>query len=188
MLLYTGDVNFGRVPDVRIGVQATGLLQRRGHRVAFVHAGRNTAKVSLQEMAADAGLEADTLVELGTLPFSRIPPLLRNASILVQPGRPTNFNRFGLPSKLQSYLASGTPCIMFAIGAGELLTDRVEVLKTHTGDPAEFADRAEELLMNNDLRSTLSRNGPKAARRLFDPARNTQRLLDHYREVLGQSG
>jgi glycosyltransferase involved in cell wall biosynthesis len=184
ILLYTGDVNFGRALDVALAIEATGVLQHRGHDVAFVHAGRNSAAIDLASIASRAGLDPDGLIELGSLPYSEIPPLLREASILVQPGRSTNVNRFGLPSKLQSYLASGTPCITFAVGAGELLEDRVEVLKTYTDHPDELADRAEELLTDPDLTSTLALNGPRAARRLFDPTRNTEALVAHYRAVL----
>ncbi|MDQ3571567.1 MAG: glycosyltransferase [Actinomycetota bacterium] len=188
ILLYTGDINFGRAASVRLALDATAKIQRRGHRASFVHAGRNTDQFDLAANATDAGMDMGTAVTLGNLPYPRIPGLLREAAVLLQPGGPTSFNRFGLPSKLQSYLASGTPCVMFAVGAGELLTDRVEVLKTYTGESAELADRIDELLNDDQLRGKLSRNGPLAARRLFDPDRNTDALLEHYRVTLARLG
>lgn len=187
-LLYTGNIGFGREPDVGLGLAAIAQVQRRGLRATFVHAGRSTGG-DLDAMAHQAGMIPGSVVSLGELPYSRIPPLLREATILLQPGLPSNFNRFGLPSKLQSYLASGTPCITFAVGSGELLEDRREVLKTYTGEPTELAERIVELLTDDDLRATLSRKGPRAARRLFDPVRNTDTLLAHYdRELRGRGG
>jgi len=91
----------------------------------------------------------------------------------------------GLPSKLQAYLASGTPVLASAAGAGELLVDRDEVLKTHSGEPAELADRLCELLEDEALRNRLSVGGPRAAERLFDPVRNTNALLAHYARHIG---
>jgi glycosyltransferase involved in cell wall biosynthesis len=188
ILLYTGDINFGRRDDIFMALQAIAAVQQRGFEVTFVHAGRHTAEGDggLEGMSAGAGMAPGTALELGDLPFARVPPLLRKASILLQPGRGTTFNRFTMPSKLQSYLASGTPCITFASGPGELFEDRVEVLKTYGDSPEELADHIVELLTDDGLRRTLSENGPLAAHRLFDPARNTTALVAHYRAWLQQ--
>ena len=190
VLLYTGDINFGRLDDIRLALQAIAEVQRRGFDVTFVHAGRHTAEGTggIERMARDAEMSAGTAMALGDLPFPQVPALLRKASILLQPGRRTTFNRFTMPSKLQSYLASGTPCITFAEGAGELFEDRVEVLKTYGDSSTELADRIVDLLTDDDLRRTLSENGPRAARRLFDPAANTDALVAHYRAWLQQPG
>jgi glycosyltransferase involved in cell wall biosynthesis len=114
-----------------------------------------------------------------------VPALLRRADVLLQPGPPSDFNRLRLPSKMQAYLASGRPTVTFAVGFAELLEDREEVVKTHTGDPSELADRVEEVLDDGALRARLEHGGPAAAARLLDPARNTDALLAHYREALG---
>ena len=185
VLLYTGDINYGREQDIRLGLAAIADAQRRGQPITFVHAGRHTAPSSLEELATEAGLRPGSAVTIGTLPFEQIPALLRQGAILLQPGHPSALNRLGLPSKLQAYLASGTPVITFAAGPGELLRDRVEVLKTYTASPAELADRICELLEDESLRETLSANAPTAARRLFDPVANVDALLAHYRSALG---
>ena len=184
VLLYTGDINFRRAPDARLAIEALAEVQRRDRRVTFVHAGRNTSGLDLGEAAAAAGARPETVHALGNVPYPQIPALLRKASILLQPGRLTSFNRLAMPSKLQSYLAAGTPCITFAAGSGELLEDRVEVLKTFTAEPTELADRIVELLSDDELRATLARNAPIAARRLFDPSRNAEAFLAHYRSLL----
>jgi glycosyltransferase involved in cell wall biosynthesis len=114
---------------------------------------------------------------------------MRRADVLVQPGAPSEFNRLRFPSKLPAYLASGTPTVTYAAGPGELFEDRVEVLKTHTGEPEELADRMREVLDDGRLREKLARGGPAAAARLFHPERCTDALLEYYRAALvGRAG
>ena len=184
VVAYTGGVFGVHEPDFRLGLGAIAEVRRRGEDVAFVHAGRVAARFDVTEMAADAGIERDAVCALGALTPGAVHDLLRRAAVAVQPGLPTDFNRLRLPSKLQVYLASGTPTVTFAVGAGELLVDRSEVLKTYTGDPAELADRIIELLRDEDLRGQLSVEGPRAAERLFDAERNTAQLVEHYRRAL----
>jgi glycosyltransferase involved in cell wall biosynthesis len=184
-LLFTGDIHFARAEDIAFGFAGIAELQRRGLDVRFVHAGRNSLGGDIESLARRAGMRPGSTVSLGTLPFEQIPPLLRRASVLLEPGLPSQFNRLRLPSKLQAYLASGTPVVTFAVGAGELLTDRTEAVLTRGSDPGELADAVEAVLTDDELRERLSRGGPLAARRLFDPTVNVDRLLAHYREALG---
>jgi glycosyltransferase involved in cell wall biosynthesis len=184
-LLFTGDIHFARADDLAFGLTGIAELQERGHDVRFVHAGRNSLGSDIETLARRTGMRPGSTISLGTLPFERIPPLLRRAAVLLEPGLPSPFNRLRLPSKLQAYLASGTPVVTFAVGAGELLTDRTDAVLTHGSDPSELADAIEAVLTDDELRERLRRNGPLAARRLFDPAANVDRLLAHYGEVLG---
>lgn len=184
-VLWTGTVSPATAPDFRVAVEAVGVLQGRGLEISLVHAGTILARYDVEAWARDAGLRDGSLRRLGYVPSPSLPDLLRRASVLVQSGPPTEYNRLRLPSKLQAYLASGTPTITFAVGFGDLLADREEVLLTHTGDPAELADRIQEVLQDAELRERLRRGGPEAARRLFDPARNTRALLDLYRRAAG---
>jgi glycosyltransferase involved in cell wall biosynthesis len=107
---------------------------------------------------------------------------------LIASNRPIPFNTLCLPSKLQAYLASGTPVIASAAGAGKLFEDRDEVLMTTTGEPQELADRLCEVLTDDALAAKLAAGGPRAAARLFDPDRNTDSLIEHYRRSLGGNG
>jgi glycosyltransferase involved in cell wall biosynthesis len=187
-LLITGTIWPVYLPDFMVGFRAIAELQRRGRVVRFVHAGRILPRFDPQALVSEAGMAPGSATFLGYLPFGAIPELLRRADILLQPGPPSEFNRLRLPSKLQAYLESGTPTITFGVGFGELLEDRVEVLKTQSGDPGELADRIEELLDDRDLRATLAHRGPLAAQRLFDPAGNTDQLLRVYRQGLASAG
>jgi glycosyltransferase involved in cell wall biosynthesis len=177
---YTGEIHPARIDDIRLAIRAVAIAQERGAEATFVHAGGNVAGVDTERIAAEAGLRPGSYAFLGHRPFAQIPPLLRQSSALIASSRPIPFNIMCLPSKLQAYLASGTPVLVSAAGAGELLQDREEALKTQTGEPEELADRLCELLADDALAATLATGGPRAASRLFDPVRNTDALLAHY--------
>jgi glycosyltransferase involved in cell wall biosynthesis len=180
----TGEVHPGSVDDLALALWAIADVQRRGKKVALVHAGKALPRFDLDEIARAAGVQPGTAVFLGYRPFAEIPPLLRTLDILIQPGRPNEFNRLRLPSKMQAYLQSGTPTITFAVGFGELLEDRDEVLKLHGFDVRELADRIDDVLSDPALAQRLAGGGPRAAARLLDPARNAEALIAHYRNCL----
>ena len=183
-VVYTGAIQEVHERDVRLALRAIAGVQRRGSPLHFVHAGLADGRRHPVRLAEEEGLAPGSALALGYLPANAIPALLRAATVLVQPGAPTEFNRLRLPSKLSSYLASGTPVVTYGAGFGELLEDRREVLKTHTDDPAELADRLEEVLSDPLLRETLSEGGPRAAARLLGAERNTEALLEHYERRL----
>jgi glycosyltransferase involved in cell wall biosynthesis len=180
VLLITGTIWPAYLPDFLVAFRAVSELQRRGREVRLIHAGRIHPDWTGEALAVSAGIADGAATFLGYLPYAAIPGLLAQAVVLLQPGPPSEFNRLRLPSKLQGYLESGTPTITFAVGFGELLEDRVEALKTYTGDPAELADRIVEVLDDPELRDRLAAGGRVAASRLFDPRRNTDALLAHY--------
>jgi glycosyltransferase involved in cell wall biosynthesis len=184
LVAYAGAVYGSHEADFRLGLEALAELHRRGEDVGFAHAGRVAPRFDLAEMAAECGVPREAVHVLGDLTPGPLNQLLRRADVLIQPGHPSSFNRLRLPTKLQVYLASGTPTVTFAVGAGELFEDRVELLKTYGASPSELADRIAEALHDEDLRRTLSAGGPRAVERLFDTERNTQRLLDHYAAAL----
>jgi glycosyltransferase involved in cell wall biosynthesis len=185
-VVFTGAVFSAHAADFRLLVEAIGELERRGRDVALVYAGMVASRFDLVEWARAAGLGERDFVALGYLGSAELQGLLRQATVLAQPGAPSEFNRLRLPSKLQAYLASGTPTVTFACGAGELFEDRREVLKTYGESAAELADRIGELLADPALRTELGRNGPVAAARLFDRERNCRALIDIYRQAIGE--
>lgn len=188
IMVFTGAVFSVHAADFRLLVEAIGELKRRGRDVALVYAGMAAPRFDLAEWARAAGLGERDFVALGYLGTAELQGLLRRAAVLVQPGASSEFNRLRLPSKLQAYLASGTPTVTFACGAGELFEDRRQVLKTYGDSAAELADRIGELLTDPDLRAELAQNGPLAAASLFDRERNCRSLIDIYRQAIGEAG
>ena len=184
LIAFTGAVFGAHVRDFRLGLEAVAALRAQGRAVAFVHAGEVAPRFDVHQLARTAGLPEDSAAFLGYLPGPQSHWLLQRAAVLIQPGYPDSFNRLRLPSKVQAYLASGTPTVTFAAGLGELLEDRVEVLKTYTSRASELADRIAEALDDEDLRRRLALGGPRAAQRLFDPSATTDALLAHYQAGL----
>lgn len=184
LAVFTGTLYPVYRADVELALAAVAEIQRRGHEIAYLHAGLVHDRIDPVEMARRAGVREGTAVFPGLLPFAAIPSLLKRATVLLQPGAPSEFNRLRLPAKMQAYLESGTPTITFSVGFAELLEDRHEVLKTYTADPSELADRIAEVLEDPALSDRLSAGGPAAARRLFDPVGNTDKLLAHYRTAI----
>jgi glycosyltransferase involved in cell wall biosynthesis len=184
LVVVTGTIYPFSLEDTLQGLRAVAEVQRRGHQLGYVHPGNVHERIDPVALARDAGLAAGSFWFPGLVPYAAIEPLLARATVLLQAGGPTEFNRLRLPSKLQAYLASGTPTITFAVGFGELLADRSEVLKIETAEASELADRIAELLEDEHLRLALRDGGPRAARRLFDPDTNTDALEAHYRAAL----
>jgi glycosyltransferase involved in cell wall biosynthesis len=184
LVVYTGALFPEFEGDIRLGMRAVAEVRARRPAVAFVHTGRVLPRYSPERIAAEEGLGGDGALFLGYVPFATVRALLRAASVLIQPGAPTEVNRYRLPSKMQSYLASGTPTISFAPGFAELLEDRAEVLKTHTAEPGELAARVLELLEDPELARRVGEGGRRAAARLFDPAANTDALVAFYRAAI----
>ena len=178
---YTGTIGPSTIQDLTIALAAIATLQLAGRNVAFVHAGVIAPRYDVPALVRASGIAPQTVTFLGHLPFIQVPALLARSDILIQPGPPTRFNRLRLPSKLQAYVASGTPTVTFATGFGALLQERSEVLKVHTADPAELANRLEEIMDSPELARALGKGGRAAAARLFNGESNTDTLLDHYR-------
>lgn len=180
-LLVTGELHGGSVDDVELALKATALLRERGHDAVFVHAGRVAPRFDVDAMVEAAGLTPADARFLGYLPFAAIPPLLREADMLLQPGAPSRFNRLRLPSKMQAYLASGVPTVTFAVGFAELLEDRHEVIKLQSDGVDELATAVAAIFRDPALRDRLAEGGRRAARRLFDPVANGAALVEHFR-------
>jgi len=187
VLGFTGAVFGPHLPDYEILLKAIAELQHRGQRIKLVHAGRLARRFDPARLAADAGVAPGTVDYRGQLPVRDARAILNDVDVLVQPGAPSEFNRLRLPSKLQTYLASGTPVITFAVGFGELLEHRVDAFLTRSGSPRELADAITTVVSDRDLNSCLAVGGPEAARRLFDTERNATQLMRHLEEN-GETG
>lgn len=183
VVAFTGAVFGPQEEDFKVLLQAIEIARPRTD-FAFVFAGTVARRFDLDQWASDVGLDERTFLNLGYLAPTALWGLLKSSNVLVQPGRHTHFNRLRLPSKLLSYLASGSPTITYGFGFGELLEDRVEVLKVLGDEPDELAACLVELLEDRVLAMKLSQNGPVAASRLFDTSRNTDALESVYASAL----
>lgn len=184
VVLFAGRVMANSLADFTLGMHAVALLRNRGVQARLAQAGQVGGEIDLVEHARRVGLPESALELLGHLSQGELLATVRDADVLIQPGPSSRQNTLRLPAKIDLYLRSGVPTITFAGGLTELLKDGQEVLMTHTDEPQELADRLHEVLTNPELRDRLASQGQEAARRLFDPARNTDTLLELYRRSL----
>lgn len=184
LVALTGTVHPGSVGDLELSLQAVARLQREGRPVTLVHAGTALARYDLPRLAQQAGVEPGGAVFLGYLPLAQVPHLLARVAVALQPGRPNDFNRLRLPSKVESYLAAATPTVTYAVGFAELLADGEEVLKLQGYDAEELAGAIGRILDDPALAGRLAAGGRAAHDRLFDPRRNLDALVAHYRTRL----
>lgn len=184
LVALTGALLNSRVEDLRLALRGAAVARERSAELAFVLAGRNLMEVEPEVLAREAGLSEEDFVFLDHVPYPSVPRLLERCSVLLAVSQPTELNLRCLPSKLQSYLVSGTSTVLSAHGVGELFEDRKEVLKLLDPDPDQLGGLIATVLGDPALRQTLSNGGTAAAKRLFDPERNTAMMIAHYRGSL----
>lgn len=183
-VLYTGALFRPHLPDFSILLDAFKLIGQRFPQAELVHVGHVSSRIKLRNLVPP-GL-GGRVRYLGYLPSQQdVFGLMRAATALVQPGAPSDFNRYRFPSKLMDYLLSGRPVVTFEVGAGRLLKDGEHALLTRTASPFELAEKLELVLGDPDLGRRLGSGGRRRARELFDADANGDRLLELYEIALG---
>jgi len=169
------------IDDFHMLLRAFAGVAERHPDAHLVHTGRIAERYAPAELRALAGRGADRVHLLGFLEDpADLERLMADAAVLVQPGAPTDFNRLRLPAKVHDYLAAGRPTVTFAVGVGELLTDREDAVLTRTADPSELADAIRWLLDDPGRAEAVGAAGQRRARALFDPGRIAAETVRHY--------
>src|SRR5262249_56451444 len=113
-----------------------------------------------------------------------VPRYLRLADVLVQPGRPDNFNDFRFPSKLPEFFATGRPVVLPATNLGRFVRDGEEALVLQRGDALEIAAAVERVLDDDGLRVRLARGAREFAERSFSWSASAEKLRHLYERAL----
>lgn len=180
VVVYTGSTTFASAPAMRELLEAVHRLNERGHAVRLVRTGFHP-----EEFTCDCAFDWKRFtLDVGYQPKTRLPALLALADLLVQPGRPGDFDDYRLPSKLPEFLASGRPVITPATNAGLQLRDGTDALLLHRGDAGEILDLAERILTDASLARTLGTNAAAFARATYAPAEIGSGLLSTYATIL----
>lgn len=181
LVLYTGSVFRAQYPDLELLLRAFARLSDMRPDAHLVHTGRIAPRYDHAELRRLAGA-GDRVHLVGFLEdYGDVEGLLAEASALVQPGAPTDFNRLRLPAKVHDYLLSGRPTVTFAAGFGELLEDRRDAVLTQGGEPGELAEAIDWVLADSERAAELGRSGRRRALELFDAetiARKTTALYE----------
>lgn len=173
-----------------IFLRAAGKIAKQFPQVVFRVVGRFTrwnsrpADEVLKEIAREAGLPTRQLELVGNRDHKEIPCELQKATIFVNPSRYESFSYSSGEA-----LASGLPLIL-TTGQGilEYLKPDEECLAVDVGDVEGLANALARLLANKELCEHLSRNGRKAAVRLFGTGVVGAELERIYREGLAAIG
>jgi glycosyltransferase involved in cell wall biosynthesis len=181
VIVYHGIGHFANQRELFSLYLAVKLLERRGRRVRLVRLG--TTKLGGVDPRAFQALR-EGVPDLGDVPWREIPGYLALADAYVQPGRPDDFNRYRLPSKLPEFLAMGRPVILPACNLGNELVDGKDALLLRDGDALEIAARIEQLLDDRELAARLGERGRRFALERLDWSQNARSLADFYREQI----
>lgn len=183
VIVFTGSNTFANEREVRDLYAAVALLNQQGVPTRLVRTGLFADQFS--EPVPPAWLAP--VVNLGFVEKARLPRLLALADVLVQPGRPGDFNDYRLPSKLPEMLSVGRPVVAPATNVGRELRDGEEALLLHQGSPEEMAAACRRIFADAPLAERLSAQAVRFARRHYDLATNTAGLLAFYGERLAPS-
>lgn len=128
--------SFRRFHGLETLVDAVGILGRDDPDVALLLVGDGFQRSAIEARARDRGVR---LVLPGTVPYLRMPELLRCMDVAVVSGEPGASFHYS-PVKLREYQACGLPVV--AAAAGEMTRDLVDGLDARLvppGDPAALA-------------------------------------------------
>jgi len=178
---YTGNVHSSNLAEARSLVVAVAVLRRRGHPLVLVKTGWNHVEIPYFEEGKRQGFIKD----LGFCPRDDIPKLIATSDVLVQPGRPGDFNDFRFPSKLPEFLASGKPVVLPHTNIGRFLQDDVECVLLEEGHALEIAAKLEPLLDDPERRARIGAAGRAFALRELTWAKGAARVKELYDKVLG---
>lgn len=114
VFVYTGNVHATNAAEVRSLYLAVAMLNREGVPARVIRAGRDDYPF----LGEDPEWATQHAVSLGYVAHKEIPGVLAMADVLVQPGRPGEFNDYRLPSKLPEFFAMGKPVLLPATNLG----------------------------------------------------------------------
>jgi len=121
----------------------------------------------------------DRVVFTGLLSRVEVGEWLRRSYCLAL-SRPDNKQaRYGFPTKLGEYLASGKPVVVTSVGDIPLyLIDNHDSFICHPDDPREFAHKLHMCLSDELRASSVGDNGYKLAQTIFSPQIGVKVLIN----------
>lgn len=121
----------------------------------------------------------DNIVLCGSVPYERIPQILKDAVALVL-ARPDNIQaKYGFPTKLGEYLLTGNPTIVTNVGdIGSFLSDKVNALIVPPNDYESLAERMCWVLSHPEEGEKIGKQGKNTALHCFNASIETKKLIE----------
>lgn len=142
-------------------------ILRDRHRIAdatLLIVGDGPAREAVMAAAERHGV-ADQIAFTGWLESHRVPPLIRDADICVDPAHPTPLNDRSTMIKIAEYLAAGRPVVAYDLTETRR-TAGDAVRLAGGGDPARLAERIAELAGDEALRRRAAERARRRATEL----------------------
>lgn len=144
--------------------------------------GPPTGRAELERLLAGLGLPGDAVRLMGQVPSTDIPAILARADALAL-ARPDSMQaRYGFPTKLGEYLASGTPTACTSVGQlPRFLTDRKVAYLASPGDVESLAAALHSALTDPNRWGVASE-----ARHLTESTFSTERAAQQIMELVSK--
>ena len=176
VLVYTGNVHGANAHEVRSLYLAVAMLNREGHPATLVRTGTDYYAF----LGSDEAWGRRYSIELGVVSYSRIPEVLGLADVLVQPGKPGEFNDYRFPSKLPEFLSVGRPVILPDTNIGKHMMHRLHGFVVSDLNAVTIADAVREIMSDEALYRTLSSGAVEFFQRRLSWAKSGRLLHDFY--------
>jgi len=160
-------------------LHAAALLRNSEVDFHLVIAGGGSLELELRATSDRLGLTSS--VEFpGPMANEQVPTWLQSLDLFVLPcQQDTNGDMDGIPVVLMEAMASGVPVVSTRIsGVPELITHGYEGLLVEPRSAEALADAITQLLFNDELRASCSKNGRLKVVREFDAEVNIDRLVE----------
>jgi glycosyltransferase involved in cell wall biosynthesis len=179
-LVYAGNAHNSNAAELRSLYLAVAAVNRAGRPLKLVRLGRDYVQFLERELRH---VERH-VVRVPLQPRAEVPRYMRLGDVLVQPGRPDDFNDYRFPSKLPEFFATGRPVVLPATNIGRFVRDGVEAILLHRGDALEIAAAVERVIDDDGLRERLAQGARAFAERSFSWSASAEKLRRLYERVL----
>ena len=116
---------------------------------------------------------------VGIVPYTEMPQILKNATILAL-NRPDNLQaKHGFPTKLGEYLLTGNPVVVTSVGdIPRFIKDKVNGMVANPNSNEEFADKMEWLLCHPSEAKKIGEKGKSTALECFSNYTEAKKIVD----------
>jgi len=177
ILCYTGAAHFANQEEVRCLYLAVGQRNLEGKPTILVRTGTDT---NLQFLREDELWVKQYAIELGWVDRELIPDILSLADVLVQPGKPDEFNDYRFPSKIPEFLAMGKPIIIPNTNIAHYLQHLENALILPVVDQESLPKAIDLLVDNPDLAQKIGQQGLEFALTNLNWGSSTKKLVSFY--------
>ena len=173
--------NLEALYDVGTVIRAFAIIKNQLPDACLIVAGSGPEEAMLKALTSDLGLES-SVTFTGRLSNSEIAELYKEADMMLNASLVDNS-----PNSLIEALASGVPVVSSNVGGIPYLVEHgVSGLLVEPKSPELLADAAIKVLLNEQLKASLIKQGKSVAQR-FDKQKVLAMLALEYKDLIGQS-